>query len=278
MTFSIVARDGDAWGVAVASRFLAVGSVVPEVASGTGAVATQAMARYAYRAELLASLAAGVPAGQALADAVAGDDGRGDRQVGVVGGDGAATHTGSGCLPWAGGVSRGDRDSAYAIQGNILTGPEVVAEMERAWLASAGRPLDHRLLAALLAGDAAGGDSRGRQSAALVAHAPGAGYDHCGVLADLRVDDHPDAPSELARIHELHTLYFGAPEGVQPLEGALRDEVTELLRGLQRGGPDATVEAALEAWMGEVNLETRHAAGGIDSRVLDELRRAGGAR
>jgi uncharacterized Ntn-hydrolase superfamily protein len=278
MTFSIVARDGDSWGVAVASKFLAVGSVVPELAPGVGAVATQAMARYAYRAELLAALASGVATSEALADAVAGDGGRDDRQVGVVGVDGAATHTGSGCMAWAGGLSGGDEHSAYAIQGNILTGPEVVEEMERAWLGSAGRPLDHRLLAALLAGDAAGGDSRGRQSAALLAHAPGAGYDHCGVLADLRVDDHPDAPHELARIHELHTLFFGGPEDVQPLQGPLRDEVAELLRGLERGGPDATVEADLEAWMGEVNLETRHAPGAIDARVLEELRRAGGAR
>ncbi len=275
MTFSIVARDGDAWGVAVASKFLAVGSIVPEIRPGVGAVATQAMARYAYRAELLAALAAGVSATQALTDAVAADSGRDDRQVGVVGADGAATHTGSGCMPWAGGRSGGDEHSAYAVQGNILAGPDVVEEMERAWLGSAGRPLDHRLLAALLAGDAAGGDSRGRQSAALVAHEPRAGYDHSGVLADLRVDDHPEAPTELARIHELHTLYFGGPEDVQPLEGALRAEVAGLLTTLGRGGDDATVAADLEAWMGEVNLETRHAPGGIDARVLEELRREG---
>ncbi|MCA1780887.1 MAG: DUF1028 domain-containing protein [Intrasporangiaceae bacterium] len=278
MTFSIVARDGDALGVAVASRFLAVGSIVPEIRPGVGAVATQAMARYAYRAELLGALDHGVTVAQALADAVAADHGRDDRQVGVVGTDGAATHTGSGCMPWAGGRSGGDEHSSYAIQGNILTGPEVVEEMERAWLSSVGRPFDHRLLTALLAGDTAGGDSRGRQSAALVAYAPRAGYDHSGVLADLRVDDHPDAPSELARVHELHTLYFGAPENVQPLEGALRDEVGGLLRRVGRGGDDATVEDDLTAWMGEVNLETRHAPGGIDARVLDELRRTGESR
>ena len=275
MTFSIVARDGDALGVAVASKFLAVGSIVPEVRPGVGAVATQAMARYAYRAELLDALSDRTDVAAALAAAVAGDDGREHRQVGVVGREGAATHTGSECMTWAGGLTGGDATTAYAIQGNILTGPEVVEEMERAWLESDGRPLDHRLLAALLAGDAAGGDSRGRQSAALVAFAPGAGYDRCGVLADLRVDDHPDAPTELARIHELHTLYFGGPEDVQPLEGGLREEVTGLLRALGRGGDESTVEADLEAWMGEVNLETRHAPGGIDARVLDELRRAG---
>lgn len=278
MTFSIVARDGDALGVAVASKFLAVGSIVPETRPAVGAVATQAMARYAYRCELLGALDHGISAAQALADAVAADHGRDDRQVGVVGSDGAATHTGSGCMPWAGGRSAGDEHSAYAIQGNILTGPEVVEEMERAWLSSTGRPLDHRLLAALLAGDAAGGDSRGRQSAAVLAYAPRAGYDHSGVLADLRVDDHPDAPTELARIHELHSLYFGAPQDVQPLEGALREEVGGLLRRIGRGGEDASVEADLEAWMGEVNLETRRAPGGIDARVLDELRRTGESR
>lgn len=275
MTFSIVARDGDALGVAVASKFLAVGSIVPGVRPAVGAVATQAMARYAYRAELLHALEAGVNASQALADAVAADSGRDDRQVGVVGADGAATHTGSDCMPWAGGRTGGDASTAYAIQGNILAGPEVVEEMERAWLESDGRPLDERLLAALLAGDAAGGDSRGRQSAALVAYAPRAGYDHSGVLADLRVDDHPEAPQELARIHDLHTLYFGAPHGVRPLEGPLRAEVAGLLERAGRGGDEATLESRLESWMGEVNLETRHAPGGIDERVLDELRRAG---
>ena len=274
MTFSIVARDGEALGVAVASRFLAVGSIVPETRPAVGAVATQAMARYAYRAELLHALEAGVGATQALADAVAADSGRDDRQVGVVGADGAATHTGSDCMPWAGGRTGGDASTAYAIQGNILTGPEVVEEMERAWLGSGGRPFDERLLAALLAGDAVGGDSRGRQSAALVAYAPRAGYDHSGILADLRVDDHPDAPAELARIHGLHTLYFGAPEGVRPLEGELRAEVDSLLGRLGRGGEDVSLESRLESWMGEVNLETRHVPGGIDARVLDELRGA----
>ena len=276
MTFSIVARDGDAWGVAVASKFLAVGSIVPEVRAGTGAVATQAWGRYAYRAEVLDALSAGSTTAQALADSLAADDGREHRQLGVVGADGAATHTGSDCMPWAGGRTGGDATTAYAIQGNILSGPEVVEEMERAWLASAGRPLDHRLLDALLAGDAAGGDSRGRQSAALLARAPGAGYDRCGILADLRIDDHPDAPAELARVHELHTLYFGAPEGVEPLEGDLRAEVRMLLDRLGRTTGEDTLEADLEAWMGEVNLETRLSPEGIDSRVLEELRRAGG--
>jgi uncharacterized Ntn-hydrolase superfamily protein len=274
MTFSIAARDGDAWGVAVASKFLAVGSVVPAVRPGVGAVATQSLARVAYLDEVLDALSAGTEVGTALAGAVAGDDGRAQRQVGAVGPTGASTFTGEGCLSWAGGVAAGDGQSAYAIQGNILTGPEVVEAMEAAWLGTAGQPFDARLVATVLAGDAAGGDARGRQSAAILAHAPGAGYDGCGVLADLRVDDHPDAPRELARLHSLSTLLFGGPEDVEPLRGPLRDEVARLLTAVGRGIHAGDVEAALEAWMSEVNLETRHSPGGIDARVLTELRAA----
>jgi uncharacterized Ntn-hydrolase superfamily protein len=271
VTFSVAARDGDAWGVAVASRFLAVGALVPGVRLGVGAVATQAMARVAYRDEVLDALEAGTDVGRALDAAVAGDPGRDHRQVGAVGRTGAATFTGERCFPYAGGRAAGDEHTAYAIQGNILAGPTVLEAMERAWLGSVGQPLDGRLLATLLAGDAAGGDSRGRQSAAIVALSPGAGYDAGGVLADLRVDDHPDAPGELARLHELSTLYFGSPEDVSPLGGRLRDEVAARLAALGFQGP---VEPALEEWMSGENLENRRAPGGIDGRVLDELRRA----
>ncbi len=270
MTFSIVARDADAWGVAVASKFLAVGSVVPAVRDGVGAVATQAMARVGYLDEVLTALAAGSTAREALDAAVAADDGHAHRQVGVVGRDGPATYTGAECLQWAGGRSGGDDRSAYAVQGNILTGPEVVEAMESAWHAHAGRRLDERLVAVLLAGDAAGGDVRGRQSAALLVRRPGAGYDAGGVLADLRVDDHPDAPRELGRLLDLSTLYFGTPEDVRPLEGGLRDEVAQRLAALGHDDPDTA--AALESWMGEANLENRHTSGGIDGRVLAVLR------
>ena len=276
MTFSIAAHDGDAWGVAVASKFLAVGAVVPRVRPGVGAVATQSMARVAYLDEVLDALADGADTTDALAAAVAGDDGRHLRQVGAVGRTGAATFTGEGCSAWAGGVTGGDAHTAYAIQGNILTGPEVVEAMERAWLDGAGQRLDDRLLSTLLAGDAAGGDSRGRQSAAIIALAPGAGYDAGGVLADLRVDDHPDAPRELARLHALSTLYFGEPQGVSPLEGPLLTEVAAHLATLGHpgDGSDVGTAAALEEWMSGANLENRYSAGGIDERVLDELRTA----
>ncbi|GAA1788019.1 DUF1028 domain-containing protein [Nostocoides veronense] len=272
MTFSIVAREGTAYGVAVASKFLAVGSVVPAARLGTGAVATQAMARVAYKTELLSAMTRGATASRALAGATAEDLKAGSRQVGVVGAKEAATFTGSECHPWAGGLTGSAEDTAYAIQGNLLTGPEVIEAMESAYLEAAGQPFTRRLVAALLAGDAAGGDARGRQSAAVYAVAPRAGYDHSGILADLRVDDDPQAPTELARIHRLHELYFGAPEDVRPLTGDLEQEVRTRLDALGlRGGRTAD---DLAAWMGRVNLETRLTADGIDARVLEELRAA----
>ena len=147
MTFSIAARDGDAWGVAVASKFLAVGSIVPRVEIGGPAVATQATARYAYLDELVRAVRAGATASAALAEAVAADEGREDRQVGVVAPDGAASYTGSRCLHWAGGRTGQDGTGAYAVQGNILTGPHVVDAMEQAWHEGSGTPLDERLVA-----------------------------------------------------------------------------------------------------------------------------------
>lgn len=279
MTFSIVARLGEAYGVAVASKFLAVGAVVPEARLGTGAVATQSHARVAYRAELLERVAGGESADAALAAATAADPGRAVRQLGVVGIETAATFTGDECSPWCGGVARdlGDSGGAYAIQGNILVGPQVVEAMERAWLESAGRTFPQRLLAALAAGDAAGGDSRGRQSAAIYAVAPGAGYDSCGVAADLRVDDHADPVGELGRLLDDWELYFGEPEDVRPLEGALAAEVAERLGRLGHDDSDGGVEAALVAWASEANYETRLVPGGIDRRVLEALRAASDA-
>lgn len=271
MTFSIAARDGDFFGVAVASKFLAVGSVVPGVRRGVGAVATQSFARVGYLDELLDALQGGQDAKAALEEATARDEGRALRQVGVAGPAGAATYTGVDCYDWAGGRAGGDASSCYAVQGNILTGEDVVAAMERAWLDSVGQPMQRRLIAALLAGDDAGGDSRGRQSAALVVVGPYGGYDpEAGTVADLRVDDHPEAPQELARISALHELYFGRPEDVQPLTGELREEVAGHLATL---GHTGDLEEALETWMGGANLETRASSDGIDARVLEELRR-----
>ncbi|MER7073319.1 DUF1028 domain-containing protein [Terrabacter sp. NPDC000476] len=272
MTFSIVARQGEAFGVAVASKFLAVGAVVPDARLGVGAVATQSYARVAYRDELLDRLAAGEAADPALVAATALDEGRETRQVGVVGPASAATFTGSECNAWAGGVARDDGDTAYAIQGNILTGPEVVEEMERAWHASSGRPLAQRLLAALVAGDAAGGDSRGRQSAAMYAVEPGSGYDTCGVLADLRVDDHADPVTELGRLLAEWEMFFGRPEDVAALTGELAGEVRDRLARLGFEADDLSV--ALADWAGNANYEARLSPDGIDARVLEALRAA----
>ena len=273
MTFSIAARVGDAYGVAVASKFIAVGSVVPAVRLGVGAIATQAMAKVSYGADGLAMLAAGSSAPETVAMLTEADEGRDNRQLGVVGATSQSTFTGPACLDWAGGVSGADANSGYVIQGNILVGEHVVARMEHAWLENPSLPLVQRLMLALVAGDDAGGDKRGRQSAALYAVAPGAGYDHNGVIADLRIDDHPDATQQLVALVDLHDLYFGSPGTVLPLVGPLADEVRLHLTSLGRSQPD--LEAALADWAGEANFEMRLTPDGIDSRVLEELRKAG---
>ena len=211
MTFSIVARsaDGQSWGVAVASKFLAVGSAVPAAVAGIGAIATQADANVAYKGQALAHMDDGATAAVALQMLLEGDDGRDHRQVGIVDVDGgSATHTGHKCFDWAGGVA--DRD--VAIQGNILTGPEVVEAMKTSWDATHQQPdLARRLLEALQAGDRAGGDSRGRQSAALFVVREGAGYGgRDDVSVDLRVDDHPRPSEELERLLDLNDLYLTA--------------------------------------------------------------------
>ncbi len=205
MTFSIVARsaDGDTWGVAVASKFFSVGSVVPAARAGVGAIASQAWANVSYKGQGLTYLKAGATSAVALQQLLDQDDGKDHRQVGIVGADGSsASHTGSECLEWAGGVS-GD---GYAIQGNILTGEEVVAAMQAAFEAGdSAAPLAERLLGALRAGDEAGGDARGRQSAALLIVRDGAGFDgRDDVELDIRVDDHARPVDELERLLGVH--------------------------------------------------------------------------
>ncbi|GAB2923360.1 DUF1028 domain-containing protein [Rhodococcus aerolatus] len=273
MTFSIAARsaDGRQLGVAVASKFLAVGAAVPAVRSGVGAIATQAFVNLAFGPQGLALLATGADAPSTVAGLVAADPGSASRQVGVVAttGDGAS-FTGDECHPWAGGLT-GD---GYAVQGNILTGPEVVEAMQAAFTAhDPDAPLARRLLAALAAGDAAGGDSRGRQSAALHIVSPGGGYGGgSDVLVDLRTDDHPDPLGELARLLDLHDLYFGRPDpaALLPLTGNLAREVAALLAG--RGYPGPDVERDLASWAGVENFEERLVPGSIDPVVLEQLR------
>ncbi|MFC7550747.1 DUF1028 domain-containing protein [Plantactinospora sp. GCM10030261] len=280
MTFSIVARspDGQSYGVAVASKFLAVGAAVPAAESGVGAVATQSYANLAYRPQGLALLRTGVAATDVVAALVAADDGRAQRQVGVVGADGdGATYTGAGCTPWAGGQT-GD---GWAAQGNILTGPEVIDAMRDTWLAGTAGPFPDRLLAALAAGDRAGGDRRGRQSAALLVVSPGGGYGGgSDVLVDLRVDDHPDPVSELGRLLETHTLLFGKPDpaSLRDLTGDLAAEVRDRLTAAGHPVAGDDLNAALVSWAGVENLEERLVPDRIDPVVLDHLRRQTGER
>jgi uncharacterized Ntn-hydrolase superfamily protein len=272
MTFSIVARsaDGRSHGVAVASKFLAVGAAVPAAEAEIGALATQSYANLAYRPQGLALLRTGVGAAQTVAGLTAADDGRDSRQLGVVAaaGDGA-TYTGASCHAWAGGAA-GD---GYAIQGNILTGPEVVEAMRAAWLGYDGPNLARGLLAALRAGDQAGGDRRGRQSAALLVVARGMGYGGTSdIVADLRVDDHPDPVGELARLLDLHALYFDRPDPTTLLEltGEVATEVRTRLAALGHTAPG--LDEALAGWAGIENLEERMVAGSIDPLVLTHLR------
>jgi uncharacterized Ntn-hydrolase superfamily protein len=284
MTFSIAARsaDGTAYGVAVASKFLAVGAAVPAARAGVGAVATQALANLAYRGDALSLLAAGADAQGAVDEVTAADAEREHRQLGVVASDGVGVSwTGSECMPWAGGAV-GD---GYAIQGNILIGPQVVAAMERAWLDSdRGGELVDRLLASLMAGDRAGGDRRGRQSAALLVVSPDGGYGGgSDVLVDLRVDDHPDPVPELVRLRTLHTLYFERPDPADcvALDAPLATEVAGLLGAVEHAPADssrAALEAALASWAGMENLEERLVPGRLDPVVLEHLRAARAAR
>jgi uncharacterized Ntn-hydrolase superfamily protein len=275
MTFSIVASDGTAWGVAVASKFLAVGAAVPAARAEVGAIATQSYANLAYRPEGLALLEKGLTAQETLDSLTAADERREERQAGIVDGKGrAATFTGRECHAWAGGVADSGESGGYAIQGNILTGPEVVAEMERAWLATDSRaPLARRLMAALTAGDEAGGDRRGRQGAALFVVTPDGGYGGgSDVLVDLRVDDHVAPVPELIRLLDLHDVFFSPPDptAALPLDGELAAEVRDRLAGL--GHADDSLDAALQDWAGIENLEERMLSGKIDPVVLRMLR------
>jgi uncharacterized Ntn-hydrolase superfamily protein len=278
MTFSIVGRsaDGRAHGVAVASRFLAVGAAVPAAEAEVGALATQSYANLAYRSQGLTMLRTGVAAADVVAGLTAADVARATRQLGVVGASGdGATFTGEACHPWAGGAA----GAGFCAPGNILTGREVVVALRAAWLGSLGEPrLARRLLAALRAGDTAGGDRRGRQSAAVVVVAKGTGYGGTSdVLVDLRVDDHPDPVTELARLLDLHTLYFDKadPADLLALRGQHADEVRQRLTRLGHppdDGPDG-LDVALADWAGIENLEERLVPGRLDPLVLAHLRR-----
>jgi uncharacterized Ntn-hydrolase superfamily protein len=271
-TYSIVACDLEAgeWGVAVQSKFLAVGAVVPAGEPHVGAIATQAWANVAYRPEGLALLREGYSADDVVRTLVGADEGRGHRQLGVVDGQGrAATYTGADCLEWAGGTT----GPGYAAQGNILVSAATVEALASTFEGSAGRPLADRLLACLASAEKAGGDRRGRQSAALLVVRKDGGYGGTSdVAADLRVDDHPRPIEELERIYRLHDLLFGHTPEEEWLEvdASLAAELRERLAAL---GYNGELPDALAAWAGTENLEERvSGAERIDPVVLDQLR------
>jgi uncharacterized Ntn-hydrolase superfamily protein len=263
VTFSIVAADplaGD-WGVAVASRFPCVGAVVPWAKARVGAVATQSWANTALGPDGLGLMGEGVSADDALGRLLEEDEGREDRQVGFVDAAGrVATFTGSKCMTWAGGAT----GPGFAAQGNILVGEAVVAELVRGFSETAGDLCD-RLLAALLAGDAAGGDRRGRQSAALLVVREGGGYEgRNDRYIDLRIDDHPDAPHELARLFEVwDTTMLIRNDPLLPADPQLVADLQRRLAVLGRfagepsGAYDEATRMALAGWAGELNLEGR---------------------
>lgn len=274
MTFSIVGCDLEeqAWGVAVASKFPAVGAVVPYAQAGVGAVATQSFANTSFGPRGLEWMATGISAQEALDRLLDGDPDRELRQVGLVDAKGgAATFSGSGCFPWAGGIS----GPGYAIQGNILASEKVVPAIEKTFVKTKG-DLPTRLHAALLAGDRAGGDKRGRQSAAIYVVKPKGGYGgYLDRWLDYRVDDHDDPVARLGELLEMHELYFGKspePERV-PLRGRTLKEMTTILSQEGYLKNDREFPGAFAEFIGNENFEERADpnAEWIDKPVLKYL-------
>ncbi|MBA3430645.1 MAG: DUF1028 domain-containing protein [Actinobacteria bacterium] len=288
MTFSIAAWDPNAdpspeWGIAVASKFLAVGSAVPWVRAGAGAVATQALANLSYGPDGLDALESGGAAKDVVRALTDADTDREQRQLGIVDASGgAATFTGGECFEWAGGIT-GD---GYCCQGNILTGPDVIEAMAEAFENERGE-LAVRLLAALAAGDEAGGDMRGRQSAALYIARDEGGYGG-GIdrAVDLRVEDHRRPVSELSRLFDMHRLYFPRASDLEflDIDVELAAELRALLSdtGHDAGtgeGFDGRLKAALFAFSGTENLEERWSDDArIEREMLEHLRSLAGGR
>ena len=280
-TFSIVAHDPDAqeWGIAVQSKFLAAGAVVSWAQAGAGAVATQSYANVSFGPEGLALLAQGLSAQETLDRLVAGDEGRARRQVGIVDAQGrAATFTGDGCHDWAGGLT----GTHYAVQGNILVSGATVEAMAEAFEESRGELAD-RLVASLAAGQAAGGDRRGQQSAAVLVVRPEGGYGgYTDRYMDLRVDDDPAPIERLQGLVDLHHLFFKPPEPgeMAPIAGELAREIQQILRGTGfydgpvNGEYDRPTREALSALVGNENFEERfdEEQGLISRQVVDVFR------
>jgi len=285
-TFSIVAYDPERqeWGVAVQSKFLAAAAVVSWARAGAGAVATQSYANTSYGPRALEWMAQGLSAQEVVARLIAEDEGRAQRQVGVVDAQGnAAAYTGEGCLAWAWHMV----GKHYACQGNILVDERTVQAMAEAFETTRGE-LAERLVAALAAGQAAGGDRRGQQSAGLLVVREGGGYGGFNDrYIDLRVDDDPQPIEKLRQLLELHHLYFGTPrpEDWLPIEGEIARELQRMAaktgwyRGPLHGEYDAATRAALRALIGVENLEERfrEEEGLIDVLALKVLRQRMGA-
>jgi uncharacterized Ntn-hydrolase superfamily protein len=273
-TYSIAACDRDAgqWAVAVQSKFLAVGSVVPWAEPGAGALATQAYANPRYGPDGLSLLRQGLEAEEVVERLVAADEGRDERQLGVVDAKGrSASWTGSECLDWAGHHA----GPCFAAQGNILVGAETVDALAASFEANGRLPLAQRLLECLTAAQAAGGDRRGQQSASLLVVERDGGYGQLSdVLVDLRVDDHERPVEELRRLYGLHQQLFGVTprEDWVGVDAALAGELRERLARL---GYEGELAIALDRWAGVANLEERvDGAEELDPVVLEALREA----
>jgi uncharacterized Ntn-hydrolase superfamily protein len=265
-TYSICACDLEErqWGVAVQSKFLAVGCVVPWAEPLVGAIATQAWANPRHGPGGLALLREGAPADEAIARLTDADENRAQRQLGVVDGEGrAASYTGAECNAWA-----GHRTGAgYAAQGNILVSADTVDALADTFEAT-DKPLVERLLDCLEAAQTAGGDRRGQQSAAILVVGPEQGYAGLSdVFVDLRVDDNPRPLEELRRLFGIHQELFGQTPRAKWIEvdDGLRKEIADRLAvlGYER----------LEDWAGVENLEERvDGTGAVDPFVLGRLR------
>jgi len=275
-TYSIVACDleADQWGVAVQSKFLAVGSVVPWAEPRVGAIATQSYANPRYGPDGLALLREGRSAEEVVELLTAADDGRAERQVGVVDAEGrAATFTGEACHDWAGGRT----GNGYAAQGNILVSHETVDALAVTFEQNGHLSLAERLVECLAAAQAAGGDRRGQQSASLLIVEKDAGYANLSdVVVDLRIDDHELPIVELRRLHGLHNEVFGItpPEDWLTVDEALAAELRDSLAKL---GYDGELERAFNDWAGTENLEERvDGVERIDPVVFAALRKQSG--
>ena len=280
MTFSIVARDlqkGEL-GIAVQSKFLGVGAVVPWAKAGVGAIATQSWANTSYGPHGLELLEKGLSAREVIAELTHNDEARAKRQVGVVGVAGEpATYTGEECFPWAGGYI----GEHFACQGNILVGENTVLAMARTFVEAAGLLCD-RLIASLAAGQEAGGDSRGQQSAALLVVREKGGYEGFNDrFLDLRVDDHTQPIDELQRILQLHKLYLfpAEPGDILVIDKHLAVELQELLtisgdyQGKITGSYDESTRDAFRKFSGRENLEERWFEDARIDRVVLEFMR-----